>query len=190
MSLGIEILFDENWRMGNREAWQLDGESLKAEVLDLARARHDMQSRMVHLVVEMFTHDTLPDTGFRAIAQWLHRSTNLEIGECSQLVSLARLFMLEPLGAQSFHDGDVDLQKAHQIGQFCQHPPKNMHPGAVKEARELLLSLASKKVSDCDGSPSRHPAHRKEVRQPRRRSPRRGGFFSATNSSKVASSRT
>ncbi|NMM87990.1 hypothetical protein B2J88_29395, partial [Rhodococcus sp. SRB_17] len=106
--------------MGNREAWQLDGEGLKSEVLDLARARHDMQSRMVHLVVEMFTRDALPDTGFRAIAQWLHRSTNLEIGECSQLVSLARLFMLEPVVAQSFHDGDIDMQKARQVAQFCQ----------------------------------------------------------------------
>ncbi|MCJ0902332.1 hypothetical protein MTX36_02600 [Rhodococcus sp. ARC_M6] len=162
--------------MGNREAWQLDGEGLKTEVLDLVRARHDMQSRTIHLVVEMFTRDTLPDTGFRAIAQWLHRSTNLEIGECSQLVSLARLFMLEPVVAQSFHDGHIDALKARQVAQFCQRPPKNMQIADIEKAREILLDLASKKVSDCDGSPSSHPAYRKEVRQPRRRRPRRGGF--------------
>ncbi|MDI9916392.1 DUF222 domain-containing protein [Rhodococcus sp. IEGM 1379] len=114
---------------------------------------------------KMFTRDTLPDTGFRAIAQWLHRSTNLEIGEYSQLVSLARLFMLEPVVAQSFHDGDIDMQKARQVAQFCQHPSKNMPIADVEKAREILLDLASKKVSDCDGSPSRRPAHRKEVRQ-------------------------
>ncbi|MDI9916664.1 DUF222 domain-containing protein [Rhodococcus sp. IEGM 1379] len=155
---------------------------MKSEVFDLARARHDMQSRLVHLVVEMFTRDALPDTGFRAIAQWLHRSTNLEIGECSQLVSLARLFMLEPAVAQSFHDGDIDALKARQVAQFCQHPPKNMHIADIEKAREILLDLASKKVSDCDGSPGSNPAHRKEVRQPRRRHPRRRGFFSATSS--------
>ncbi|MDI9919202.1 hypothetical protein [Rhodococcus sp. IEGM 1379] len=53
--------------MDNREACQLDGEELKIVVLDLVNARHDMQSRMGHLVVEMFTRDALPDTGFRAI---------------------------------------------------------------------------------------------------------------------------
>ncbi|MDI9916114.1 DUF222 domain-containing protein [Rhodococcus sp. IEGM 1379] len=146
--------------MGNREAWQLDGEGLKTEVLDLARARHDLQSRMVHLVVEMFTRDALPDTGFRAIAQWVHRSTNLEIGECSHLVSLALLFMLEPVVAQSFYDGDIDALKAHQVAQFRQHPPKNIQIADVEKAREILLALASKKVSDCDGSPSSTPALR------------------------------
>ncbi|MCJ0904280.1 HNH endonuclease signature motif containing protein [Rhodococcus sp. ARC_M6] len=136
--------------MGNREAWQLDSEGLKIEVLDLVHARHGLQSRMVHLVVEMFARDALPDTGFRAIAQWLHRSTNLEIGECSQLVSLARLFMLEPVVAQSFHDGDIDALKARQVAQFCQHPPKSMHTADIEKARDILLDLASKKVSDCD----------------------------------------
>ncbi|MCJ0902214.1 hypothetical protein [Rhodococcus sp. ARC_M6] len=162
--------------MGNREAWQLDGEGLKTEVLDLVRARHDMQSRTIHLVVEMFTRDTLPDTGFRAIAQWLHRSTNLEIGECSQLVSLARLFMLEPVVAQSFHDGHIDALKARQVAQFCQRPPKNMQIADIEKARDILLDLASQKVSDCDGSPSGHPADRKEIRQPRRWHPHWRGF--------------
>ena len=63
--------------MDSREAWQYDGEGLKTEVLDLARARHEMQSRMVVMITEMFTRDTLGGKGFRAIAQWLHLSTNL-----------------------------------------------------------------------------------------------------------------
>ena len=109
--------------MDSREAWQYDGEGLKTEVLDLARARHQMQSRLVVMITEMFTRDTLGGKGFRAIAQWLHLSTNLEIGECSQLVGLARLFMLEPVVGQSFHDGDIDASKARQVAHFCQHPP-------------------------------------------------------------------
>ena len=71
--------------MDSREAWQLDGEDLKGEVLDLVRVRHELQSRMVLLIVEMFSRDVLGGKGFRAIAQWLHGSTNLEIGECSLL---------------------------------------------------------------------------------------------------------
>src|SRR3989304_5617050 len=77
--------------MDSREAWQLDSEDLKSEVLDLVRARHALQSRMVLLIVEMFSREVLGGKGFRAIAQWLHGSTNLEIGECSLLVGLARL---------------------------------------------------------------------------------------------------
>ncbi|MDV8070308.1 DUF222 domain-containing protein [Rhodococcus sp. IEGM 1366] len=136
--------------MDSREAWQYDGEGLKTEVLDLARARHEMQSRMVVMITEMFTRDTLGGKGFRAIAQWLHLSTNLEIGECSQLVGLARLFMLEPVVGQSFHDGDIDALKARQVAHFCQHPPKNMSLADVEKARDILLTLASKKVTDCD----------------------------------------
>ncbi|XGU21971.1 hypothetical protein ACETU7_31815 [Rhodococcus sp. 3Y1] len=41
--------------MDSREAWQLDSEDLKGEVLDLVRARHELQSRMVLLIVEMFS---------------------------------------------------------------------------------------------------------------------------------------
>ncbi|MDF2898237.1 MAG: hypothetical protein K0Q46_5023, partial [Rhodococcus erythropolis] len=37
--------------MNSREAWQLDGGGLKGEVLDLVRARHELQSRMVLLIV-------------------------------------------------------------------------------------------------------------------------------------------
>src|SRR3546814_15339581 len=51
--------------------------------------------------------------GFRAIAQWLHGSTNLEIGECSLLVGLARLLMLEPVVGDAFHRGDVDRSEEH-----------------------------------------------------------------------------
>ncbi|KPH18363.1 hypothetical protein AN948_16585, partial [Rhodococcus sp. ADH] len=69
--------------MDSREAWQLDGVGLKSEVLDLVRARHELQSQIVLLIVQMFSRDVLGGKGFRAIAQWLHGSTNLEIGECS-----------------------------------------------------------------------------------------------------------
>ncbi|MDI9919201.1 hypothetical protein [Rhodococcus sp. IEGM 1379] len=47
----------------------------------------------------------------------MHPSANLEIGDCSQLVSLARLFMLESVVAQFFHDGDIDALKACQVVQ-------------------------------------------------------------------------
>ncbi|MDJ0489476.1 hypothetical protein QNA24_24180 [Rhodococcus qingshengii] len=40
--------------MDSREAWQLDAEDLQSEVLDLVRVRHELQSRMVLLIVEMF----------------------------------------------------------------------------------------------------------------------------------------
>ncbi|NMM92752.1 hypothetical protein B2J88_52510, partial [Rhodococcus sp. SRB_17] len=50
----------------------------------------------------------------------------------------------------SFHDGDIDMQKARQVAQFCQRPPKNMHIADIEKAREILLDLASKKVSDCE----------------------------------------
>ncbi|MBQ7806828.1 MAG: DUF222 domain-containing protein, partial [Rhodococcus sp.] len=76
--------------MDSREAWQLDSEDLKGEVLDLVRARHELQSRMVLLIVEMFSREVLGGTGFRAIAQWLLGSTNLEIGGCRLRVGLAR----------------------------------------------------------------------------------------------------
>src|SRR3546814_14011187 len=81
---------------------------------------------MVLLIVEMFSREGLGGKGFRAIAQWLHGSTNLEIGECSLLVGLARLLMLEPVVADAFHRGDVHALKARQVASFCQHPPKNM----------------------------------------------------------------
>ncbi|WP_069145610.1 HNH endonuclease signature motif containing protein [Rhodococcus erythropolis] len=112
--------------MDSREAWQLDGEDLKCEVLDLVRVRHELQSRMVLLIVEMFSREVLGGKGFRAIAQWLHGSTNLEIGECSLLVGLARLLMLEPVVGDAFHRADVD------------------------KARGILLDLASKNIADCD----------------------------------------
>jgi hypothetical protein len=112
--------------MDSREAWQLDGEGLKGEVLDLVRVRRELQSRMVLLIVEMFSREVLGGKGFRAIAQWLHGSTNLEIGECSLLVGLARLLMLEPVVGDAFHRGDVD------------------------KARGILLDLASKNIADCD----------------------------------------
>ena len=77
-------------------------------------------------------------------------STNLEIGECSLLVGLARLLMLEPVVADAFHRGDVDALKARQVASFCQHPPKNMTPADVDKARGILLGLASKNIADCD----------------------------------------
>ncbi len=126
--------------MDSREAWQLDGEDLKGEVLDLVRARHELQSRMVLLIVEMFSREVLGGKGFRAIAQWLHGSTNLEIGECSLLVGLARLLMLEPVVADAFHRGDVDALKARQVASFCQHPPKNMTLADVDKARGSCLA--------------------------------------------------
>ncbi|CAN5206325.1 hypothetical protein BH09ACT9_BH09ACT9_09010 [soil metagenome] len=136
--------------MDSREAWQLDDEGLKGEVLDLVRVRHELQSRMVLLIVEMFSREVLGGKGFRAIAQWLHGSTNLEIGECSLLVGLARLLMLEPLVADAFHRGDVDALKARQVASFCQHPPKNMTLADVDKARGILLGLASQNIADCD----------------------------------------
>ena len=109
-----------------------------------------LQSRMVLLIVEMFSPEVLGGKGFRAIAQWLHGSTNLEIGECSLLVGLARLLMLEPVVGDAFHRGDVDALKARQGASFCQHPPKNMTPADVDKARGILLGLASKNIADCD----------------------------------------
>ena len=50
--------------MDSREAWQLDGEDLKSEVLDLVRARHELQSRLVLLIVEMFSREVLGGKGF------------------------------------------------------------------------------------------------------------------------------
>ena len=98
----------------------------------------------------MFSREVLGGKGFRAIAQWLHGSTNLEIGECSLLVGLARLLMLEPVVGDAFHRGDVDALKARQVASFCQHPPKNMTPADVDKARGILLGLASQNIADCD----------------------------------------
>ena len=126
MFLAIESVFDYAFGMDSRDAWQLDGEDLEGEVLDLVRVRRELQSRMVLLIVEMFSREVLGGRGFRAIAQWLHGSTNLEIGECSLLVGLARLLMLEPVVGDAFHRGDVD------------------------KARGILLDLASKNIADCD----------------------------------------
>eukprot|EP01133_Synstelium_polycarpum_P020338 gene20338-24400_t len=136
--------------MDSRDAWQLDGEGLKGEVLDLVRVRHELQSRLVLLIVEVFSREVLGGKGFRAIAQWLHGSTNLEIGECSLLVGLARLLMLEPFVGDAFHRGDVDALKARQVASFCRHPPKNMTLADVDKARGILLGLASKNIADCD----------------------------------------
>ncbi|BCF85271.1 hypothetical protein RQCS_48160 [Rhodococcus qingshengii] len=136
--------------MDSRGAWQLDGEGLKSEVLALVRVRRELQSRMVLLIVEMFSREVLGGKGFRAIAQWLHGSTNPEIGECSLLVGLARLLMLEPVVGDAFHRGDVDALKARQVASFCQHPPKNMTPADVDKARGILLGLASQNIADCD----------------------------------------
>ena len=80
----------------------------------------------------------------------MHGSTNLEIGECSLLVGLARLLMLEPVVGDAFHRGDVDALKARQVASFCQHPPKNMTPADVDKARGILLGLASKNIADFD----------------------------------------
>ncbi|MEU2557475.1 hypothetical protein ABZ589_38525 [Streptomyces sp. NPDC013313] len=55
--------------MDSRDAWQLDGEGLKGEVLALVRVRHELQSRLVLLIVEMFSREVLGGKGFRAIAQ-------------------------------------------------------------------------------------------------------------------------
>ncbi len=54
-------------------AWQLDGEDLKSEVLDLVRVRHELQSRLVLLIVEMFSREVLGGKGFRgdrAVVAW------------------------------------------------------------------------------------------------------------------------
>ena len=51
--------------MDSRDAWQLDGEGLKSEVLGLVRVRHELQSRMVLLIVEMFSPEVLGGKGFR-----------------------------------------------------------------------------------------------------------------------------
>ena len=115
--------------MDSRDAWQLDGEDLKGEVLDLVRVRHELQSRMVLLIVEMFSRETLVGKGFRAIAQWLHGSTNLEIGECSLLVGLARLLMLEPVVGDAFHRGDVDALKARHGGVVLSASAQEHDPG-------------------------------------------------------------
>ncbi|MER2082593.1 MAG: HNH endonuclease, partial [Rhodococcus sp. (in: high G+C Gram-positive bacteria)] len=45
--------------MDSRDAWQLDGDDLKSEVLDLVRVRHELQSRIVLLIVEMFSREVL-----------------------------------------------------------------------------------------------------------------------------------
>src|SRR3546814_18244069 len=137
--------------MDSRDAWQLDGEGLKSEVLDLVRARHELQSRMVLLIVEMFSREVLGGKGFRAIAQWLHGSTNLEIGECSLLVGLARLLMLEPVVGDAFHRGDVDALKARQVASFCQHPPQNMTPADVGTDLGILLGWVSKTIGEWVG---------------------------------------
>ena len=63
--------------MDSREAWQLDGEDLKSEVLDLVRARHELQSRMVLLIVEMFSPGGSRWEGFsgdRAVVAWFDES--------------------------------------------------------------------------------------------------------------------
>ena len=63
--------------MDSRGAWQLDGEGLKSEVLDLVRVRHELQSRMVLLIVEMFSREVLGGRGFsgdRAVVAWFDES--------------------------------------------------------------------------------------------------------------------
>ncbi|MER2223752.1 MAG: HNH endonuclease, partial [Rhodococcus sp. (in: high G+C Gram-positive bacteria)] len=45
--------------MDSRDAWQLDGGDLEGEVLELVRVRRELQSRMVLLIVEMFSREVL-----------------------------------------------------------------------------------------------------------------------------------
>ena len=127
--------------MDSRDAWQLDGEGLKSEVLGLVRVRHELQSRMVLLIVEMFSPEVLGGKGFRAIAQWLHGSTNLEIGECSLLVGLARLLMLEPVVGDAFHRGDVDALKARQGASFLSASAQEHDPGGCGQGPRNLARV-------------------------------------------------
>ncbi len=129
--------------MDSREAWQLDGEGLKSEVLDLVRVRHELQSRMVLLIVEMFSREVLGGKGFRAIAQWLHGSTNLEIGECSLLVGLAEFYASKGLYGRVTVKGDLDaVNGARLITLLSSLSAPTPEKDGVKDTRTPALRRA------------------------------------------------
>ncbi|TCN48191.1 uncharacterized protein DUF222 [Rhodococcus sp. SMB37] len=108
---------------------------------------HTAQVQRVDLMIAMFERDTVKDHGYRSPAHWLAAATNLEIGECHRIESLAKLLRLEPEVRDAYASGLLDADKARQIAYFCQHYPRTMNPCDFEKARTILIDHARKTVA-------------------------------------------
>ncbi|TCN57245.1 HNH endonuclease [Rhodococcus sp. SMB37] len=129
------------------ELWKLDDTQLMAETLAVSAEIHTLQVQRVDLMIAMYERDTVTDHGYRSPAHWLAAATNLEIGECHRIESLARLLRLEPEVRTAYSSGLLDAEKARQIAYFCQHYPRTMNPCDFDKARTILIDHASDKVA-------------------------------------------
>ncbi|MEE2058278.1 HNH endonuclease signature motif containing protein [Rhodococcus artemisiae] len=129
------------------ELWKLDNKQLMAETLAVSAEIHTMQVQRVDLMIAMYERDTVEDHGYRSPAHWLAAATNLELGECHRIESLARLLRLEPEVREAYSSGLVAADKARQIAYFCQHYPRTMNPCDFEKARTILIDHASEKVA-------------------------------------------
>ncbi|HET8992277.1 MAG TPA: DUF222 domain-containing protein [Rhodococcus sp. (in: high G+C Gram-positive bacteria)] len=129
------------------ELWKLDNKQLRAETLAVSAEIHASQVHRVDLMIAMYELDTVKDHGYRSPAHWLTAATNLELGECHRIESLAKLLRLEPEVREAYHSGLLDADKARQIAYFCQHYPRNMNPCDFEKARTILIDHASKTVA-------------------------------------------
>lgn len=125
------------------ELWQLADADLMSETLEVCAQIHRLQVRRVMQVIELDERGVLAERGYRTVAQWLAASTNLEIGECTAIVSLAALLRLEPEVRAAYERGDLDAVKARQIAYFCRHYPDAMDPRQLATARDILITHAS-----------------------------------------------
>ncbi|MFD6856611.1 DUF222 domain-containing protein [Rhodococcus sp. NPDC060090] len=129
------------------DLWKLDNTQLMAETLAVSAEIHTWQVHRVDLVIEMVERDTVKEHGYRSPAHWLCAATNLELGECHRIESLARLLRLEPEVREAYSSGLLDAEKARQIAYFCQHYPRTMNPCDFEKARTILIEHASERVA-------------------------------------------
>ena len=150
------------------ELRKLDNKQLRAETLAVSAEIHTAQVHRVDLMIAMYERDTVKDHGSRSPAHWLAAATNLELGECHRIESLARLLRLEPEVREAYSSGLLDADKARQIAYFCQHYPRNMNPCDFEKARTILIDHAIKKVRHQSHRPRPDPPPRTPLRHRRR----------------------
>ncbi|WP_330135978.1 DUF222 domain-containing protein [Rhodococcus artemisiae] len=126
---------------------ELNDTQLMAETLAVSAEIHTLQVHRVDLMIAMFERDTVEEHGYRSPAHWLAAATNLEIGECHRIETLARLLRLEPEVRTAYSSGLLDSEKARRIAYFCQHYPRTMNPCEFDRARTILIDHASEKVA-------------------------------------------